>query len=529
MEQVLALAVLGAGAVAGTGGISLGPVQAQGIMVLLLTLVAGFAGGAGLGAATGVVTGLVTAAPGASWAVAVPAFAGLTAGVFRELGRVGTGAGGMLGSLLMTFHSYPHAPPGLVLAECISALVLFAIIPGGWLRAAQTAFRGAGEVELGVTRQRRLHDRVVQRLYGTSRLLAELDRSLASCTSPSRVETLWEFAGPVAFRLCDRCSGFRSCWEEEFHQTYRGILGLLEVAERGGKPTLGDLPEALRRRCPHAEQLVAAVSGLGELYHTSRHWQERVREYCALMHEQVATLARVIGRMADQAAAPPSPAAELHPLRYELTSTALPRHGERVPGDAVLVKELEDGRLLAVVSDGMGVGEEAHESSQSLCTLVARMVDAGFDLGLAARLTNLVMQRQGEQDRFVTLDAALLDLRTGQGSMLKMGGAPSYLRRGKEVTPFYSPSWPVGILPLVRSEPQEFAFGPGDLLMMATDGLWDRDGQHDEDWVLTWLGRSSAVAAAEVAERLVNRATDHGRRPLGDDLAVLVLRVLPPA
>ncbi|MEW6398107.1 MAG: SpoIIE family protein phosphatase [Bacillota bacterium] len=529
MEQVFALAVLGAGAVAGTAGIPLGPLDAEGIMVLFLALVAGYAGGAGLGAAAGVVTGLVTAAPGSAWAVAVPAFAGLTAGVFRELGRVGTGIGGMLGSLLMTFHSYPHAPAGLVLAECTAALVLFALIPGGWLETARAAFRGAGEAELGVTRQRRLHDRVVQRLHSTSRLLTELDRSLASCTAPSRVETLWDFAGPVAFRLCDRCHGFRACWEEEFHQTYRGILGLLEVAERGGKPTLADLPEGLGRRCPHAEQLVAAVAGLGELYHTSRHWQERVQEYCSLMHQQVATLARVIGRMADQAAAPPSPATGVHPLAYEISSTTLPRHGERVPGDGVLIKELEDQRVLVVISDGMGVGEEAHRSSESACALMARMVDAGFDLTLAARLANLVLQRQGEQDRFVTLDAAVVDLRTGQGAILKMGAAPSYLKRGKEVSPLYSPSWPVGILPLVRTEVQELALAPGDLLVMATDGLWDREGQRDEDWVLAWLTRANAVMPAEVAERLIARATDHGRRPLEDDVAVAVLRVLPPA
>jgi len=529
MEQILALAVLGAGAVAGTAGVYLGPLDLQGTMVLLLALVAGYAGGAGLGAAAGVVAGLVTAAPGSAWAVAIPAFAGVTAGLFRELGRVGTGIGGMLGSLLMTFHSYPYAPAGLVLAECTVALVLFALVPGGWLEKARAAFRGAGEAELGVTRQLRLHDRVVQRLHSTSRLLAELDRSLASCAGADRTGTLWEFAGPVAFRLCDRCHQFRACWEEEFHQTYRGILGLLEVAERGGRPALTDLPESLGRRCPHAEQLVAAVAGLGELYHTSRHWQERVQEYCTLMQRQVATLARAIGRMADQAAAPPSPAAEVHPLGYDVSSTTLPRHGERVPGDAVLVREVEDGHLLVVISDGMGVGEDAHRSSESVCALVARMVDAGFELDLAARMANLVLQRQGECDRFVTLDAALLDLRTGRGQILKMGAAPSYLKRGKEVTPLYSPSWPVGILPVVQAEIQEFTLGPGDLLVMATDGLWDREGEREEDWVLSWLSRAQAAVPAEVTERLVARVSDHGRRPLGDDVAVAVLRVLPPA
>lgn len=529
MEQVLALAVLGAGAVAGTAGIPLGPVRAEGIMVLLLALVAGHAGGAGMGAATGVVAGLVTGSPGAAWTVAIPAFAGLAAGVFRELGRAGTSLGGVLGALLMTFHSYPHAPSGLVLVQALAAVLLFAALPGSWLQAARAALRGAGEVELGVARQRRLHDRIVQRLQGTSRLLAELDRSLACSASPSRVGTLWEFAGPVAFRLCDRCTGFRACWEEEFHQTYRGILGLLEVAERGGRPVLPDLPEELRRRCPHAEQLVAAVAGLSELYHTSRHWQERVGEYCTLMHEQVATLARVIGRMADQAAAPPSPAEEVHPFGYDLSSLTLPRQGERVPGDAVLVKELDDHRLLLVISDGMGVGEEAHESSQAACNLMARMVETGFDLPLAGRLANLVMQRQGQDDRFVTLDVALVDLRSGQGALLKMGGAPSYLKRGKDVTPLYSPSWPAGILPVVRAETQEFTLGPGDLLLMASDGWWERHGRHEEDWVLGWLSRCGAASAAEVADRLLRRATDQGRRPLADDVAVVVLRLLPPA
>lgn len=529
MEQLLALSVLGAGAVAGTAGVSLGPLRVEGVMVLLLTMVAGHAGGAGMGAAAGVVAGLVTGAPGAAWAVAIPAFAGLAAGVFRELGRVAAGVGGVMGALLMTFHCYPHAPAGLVVTQGAAAVVLFAAIPGAWLRAARAAFRGAGEVELGVTRQRHLHDRIVQRLKGISRLLADLDQGLASCVSPSRAEKLWEFAGPVAFHLCDRCSGFRVCWEEEFHHTYRAILGLLEVAERGGRPALTDLPEALRQRCPHAEQLVAAVAGLGELYHARRHWQERVQEYCGLMHEQVASLARIMGRMADEAAAPPSPAAEVHPLAYDLSSLCLPRYGERTPGDAVLVRELDDDRLLLAVSDGMGVGEEAHRSSQSLCTLVARMVEAGFDLGLAARLANLVLQPHEGQDRFVTLDAVVLDLRTGQGSILKMGGAPSYLKRGREVTPLYSPSWPVGILPVVRAEAQSFSLGPGDLLVMATDGLWDGGGGRDEDWVLAWLSRTGTLTAADLAERLFKRATDRGRRPLGDDVALVVLRVLPPA
>lgn len=531
LEQILALSVLGAGAVAGTGGISLGSFRLEGMVAPALTMLAGYTGGPGLGATVGVVTGLVLASPGpeAAWGVAVPAFTGLTSGVFRDLGRAGTAVGGLLGSLLMTFYAYAAVPAGRVLVEYSLAVVLFVLLPAGWLRVAQVAFRGAGEAELGVIRQRQLYDRVVQRLQATSRILAELDRSLQPCAAPSRNDSLREFAGAVAFRLCDGCKGFRACWEEDFSRTYRAMLALLGAVEDGRAVSADDLPEAIRRRCPHAHQLVTTVSGLGELYHASRHWQQRVQEYCALLQEEVGALAVAMSRLADEAVAPPSPTGESHPLRYELATVRLPRSGESVAGDAVLVKELEAGKLLVVLSDGMGAGEKAEASSQAACALVARMVDVGFDLSLAVRLANLVLQRQGEAERFVTLDAALLNLEAGQMRILKLGAAPSYLKRGSEVTVFRSPSWPLGILPLVRADPQDQGLQPGDLLLLASDGLWERSEGSEEDWVFGWVGRVRAGSVSEIADRLVSKATDYGRRPLGDDLALVVLRILPRA
>ncbi|HHY94801.1 MAG TPA: SpoIIE family protein phosphatase [Firmicutes bacterium] len=528
-EQILALAVLGAGAVAGTAGLFVGPVSLQGILIPLLTMVAGHAGGPGLGAAVGVVTGLVTATPGpaASWAVAVPAFAGLAAGVFRELGRAGTGLGGLLGSLLMTFYAYGGVPAGRVLVECAAALLLFAVMPAAWLNGARTLLKGVGEAELGVSRQRQLHHRVVQRLQTVSRLLSDLRKNLSLAEAPCRAENLREFAGAAAFRWCDGCRGFHACWEEEFLQTYQGMSALLEAANRGIPVSTSDLPLAMRKRCPHAEQLVSTVSGLGELYHASRHWQEQVQEYCFLMQEQVGTLAGVMERLADEVAAPPSPMTEAHPLGYEIHTARLPRAGESVPGDAVMVKELGPGRLFVVLSDGMGAGDQAEASSEAACSLVMRMVDLGFDLSLAVRLANLVLQRQGEAERFVTLDAALFDLDEGRVQMLKLGAAPSYLKRGKEVTAFRSPSWPVGILPVVKVEPQSHSLEAGDVFLMASDGLWEQVHDQAEDWVEAWVARSRAGGAGEMAERLLSRVTDYGRRPLGDDLAMVVVRVLP--
>jgi stage II sporulation protein E len=159
--------------------------------------------------------------------------------------------------------------------------------------------------------------------------------------------------------------------------------------------------------------------------------------------------------------------------KYDLESEAvtLPRTSGETSGDSHAVINLGDGRMAAIIADGMGVGEEASAESGAAVAMLARLLAAGLDLDFAVQSVNAMMLLRSEDDTFTTVDLAVVDLYTGQAEMVKAGAPPSFIKRGHEVIAVGGPSVPVGVLAPTRVMRYRTNLEEGDMLIMVTDGV----------------------------------------------------------
>ncbi len=288
------------------------------------------------------------------------------------------------------------------------------------------------------------------------------------------------------------------------------------------------LPPAFRERCHRPDVLVKAVNNLREVWEVNRFWQQRVKEGQELVAGQLAGLSTVLEELAGEVEADPFPPgvgeqAPLYNLELGLAQKA-GRH-QQVCGDYYGFIELDPGRQAIILSDGMGKGPQAAEESKTATRMLELLLEAGLPKELVLRTANSLLQLRSGEDSFATVDMAVIDLREGEAELFKVGAAPGYLKRGTGVLEIGASSLPLGILSSVEAESHLVKLSPADLLVMATDGVADPDG--DTAWLGSLLRRMDYSPPQVVADRIIEETTCRSGGCLRDDLTVITCRLVP--
>jgi stage II sporulation protein E len=257
-----------------------------------------------------------------------------------------------------------------------------------------------------------------------------------------------------------------------------------------------------------------------------RDWTRKLEEGRVIAGDYVKNIARVLDRLADDASAPESSRPAVPVLRIESGIAKLPKRGGHISGDSFAAAPLGDGRYLMALSDGMGVGRGAALESKHCVNLLHKMLEAGFSVDVAVNTVNSVLLLRSPDETFATVDLCVADLTTGRAEFVKVGAAPSFCKRGSDVTVIKVASVPVGIINQVQVEPEFRVLRPGDIIVMITDGIWDVSTEEvdKERWIVNHLARETSSQPSEIAESLLAKALEVMPQS-GDDMTVLVARI----
>lgn len=214
--------------------------------------------------------------------------------------------------------------------------------------------------------------------------------------------------------------------------------------------------------------------------------------------------------------------------RYKVRSAVgkVPRDGNQLSGDSHSVVETREGYVFSILSDGMGTGPAAARQSGITVSLLQKLLDTGLEKKFCLQLVNSLLLLRSPEENFATLDLFVFDQFTAETELIKIGAAPTYIKRGKEVSVVHSTSLPVGILHYVEPEYTRYTLQENDLVVMVTDGVIDFGKGKNEDWIYKVLKNMDLTGVDSLCRYLLESARIEAGGVVEDDMTVVVLQIV---
>ena len=215
------------------------------------------------------------------------------------------------------------------------------------------------------------------------------------------------------------------------------------------------------------------------------------------------------------------------PEYYSITGVArMVKEEQRVSGDSFSFFYENEGELAMILSDGMGSGECAEKESEAVLLLLERMLSAGFKEETAIRLINSVLALRAEQNTFATLDISRINLYGGTCEFIKIGGAATYIKRGKWLECVEAKTLPIGMLQRVDYDFLVKKLYDGDYIIMMSDGVLDAVPPGERaDFLQQIIGEEPGENPQVIAGRILNASLLLQNFEPKDDMTVLVCGV----
>lgn len=205
------------------------------------------------------------------------------------------------------------------------------------------------------------------------------------------------------------------------------------------------------------------------------------------------------------------------------------KEGSPISGDTSSSLKLEDGKYLLAISDGMGTGPKARQSSKIAIKMLERLLSSGFDKDSSIELINSTLSGvAGEDDTFATLDIAILDLYAGNIEFIKNAACPTYIKQNGKVQIIKALSLPAGILDNISLVVYDKDIETGDILVMCSDGIMESNDeyQNKELWVRDILENIQTDNVQKIADIITKEAIDNGYGQIKDDMTIIVAKMI---
>ncbi|MGE5529012.1 MAG: stage II sporulation protein E [Patescibacteria group bacterium] len=198
-------------------------------------------------------------------------------------------------------------------------------------------------------------------------------------------------------------------------------------------------------------------------------------------------------------------------------------------GDSHALVETRDRRFAVLLSDGMGTGAKAAAESQAVVNLLSQLISSGVKEDFALELINSVLMLRTPEERFATIDTALIDLFTGRAELIKIGAAPSYIKRGRGITAIHATTPPAGILRQMEVVRRQHQLAVGDYLIMVSDGVYagELGFEETEDWLERALARVEVAGPQPLADFLTKIVQANMGQEVKDDATIIVAQLVP--
>ncbi len=190
-------------------------------------------------------------------------------------------------------------------------------------------------------------------------------------------------------------------------------------------------------------------------------------------------------------------------------------------GDSYKYFFTEDGKLVIILSDGMGTGVRAAVEGTLACEILSTLIKSHVDTDIALRITNTTLLTNPNEESLAAIDLVIIDLNTGNSRFIKAGAASSIIKSKNEIKILDEASLPIGILKNIDYSINDIKLKNKDKILIMSDGA----SYPSNDWIAeklnSWKGENGDLAKSIIDDSLKKAEQDKD-----DDITVIAVEIL---
>lgn len=199
------------------------------------------------------------------------------------------------------------------------------------------------------------------------------------------------------------------------------------------------------------------------------------------------------------------------------------KNGSKVSGDTYSIVKLDGNKIMFAISDGMGSGQKAEETSELAISLVENFYKAGFDNDLILSTVNKLLSLYKEEI-FSALDICILDEKNGLLDFIKMASPNSYILNEDGCQVVQAGALPLGIVEECKPLIKKNVINSKDFVVLFSDGI--SDSFETSEQLQECIKSIKTKNPQEFADELLERALACNNGYAVDDMTVVVIKIL---
>ena len=215
--------------------------------------------------------------------------------------------------------------------------------------------------------------------------------------------------------------------------------------------------------------------------------------------------------------------------KYNMLSyvASIPKDGEKFSGDSFNFGKNKNGIYVIALSDGMGSGPDAGLESSVAIDIIDEFIERGYDEEIAIKAINSIMNMKfSEDEKFTTLDMSMVDLYSGELSVIKAGAVATFIKRYEDIQVISDNSLPFGAVEEIEYKKNKKKLKHGDIVITISDGILDVDKNNigDYSWLRTYLEKAT-TNPEQLSRDILDKAKKLSDGKVMDDMTVVVSKL----
>jgi len=210
------------------------------------------------------------------------------------------------------------------------------------------------------------------------------------------------------------------------------------------------------------------------------------------------------------------------PLDAVFGVNSVTKYASDACGDAHSMIKLDRSKFLVALSDGMGSGRKAQDTTDAALTLIESLYRAGISSETALPLVNKILSAATD-DNFSAVDIAVTNLNDGSCDFIKIGAPYGFIVSSEGLKFVEGSSLPLGILDELRPSTANAVLSDGDMILMLSDGVTDAFASSSE--FIEFLKTAPTKNPQALCDSVIRRALDLSSGVAEDDMTALCVRV----